>query len=118
MYSGSNSVNNVAWSGNNTKQDQFLHPVAQLKANMFNLYDMSGNIREWCNDPHGDLTARPEFDPQGADQRNDLANHRVFRSGGYKAHPLTVLVNFRSRDPSGNNHSELGVRLIWEPQDA
>ena len=47
-YSGSNSIDEVAWYEDNS--DDETHPVAQKKPNSWGLYDMSGNVYEWCND--------------------------------------------------------------------
>ena len=47
-YSGSNNIDEVAWYNENSVETT--HPVAQKKANGYGLYDMTGNVREWCWD--------------------------------------------------------------------
>ena len=49
-YSGSNNLDSVGWYGPNSKNTT--HPVAQKKPNGYGLYDMSGNVREWCWDSY------------------------------------------------------------------
>ncbi len=47
-YSGSNDIGRVAWYGGNSGDN--IHPVAQKMANELGLYDMNGNVTEWCSD--------------------------------------------------------------------
>jgi formylglycine-generating enzyme required for sulfatase activity len=61
-YSGSNSVDEVAWyygnSGNET------HPAGTKKANELGIYDMSGNVYEWCNDWYGAYNSEAQTNPK------------------------------------------------------
>ena len=56
MYSGSNALDEVAWTSDNSGGQP--HPVGQKKPNELGIYDMSGNIMEWCNGPDGTFTPR------------------------------------------------------------
>ena len=76
-YSGSNDVSEVAWFyGSET------HPVGQKKANELGLYDMSGNVGEWCLDDwnHDSSKQKAEF-TRGND--SDHSHYRVIRGGSY-----------------------------------
>ena len=52
MYSGSDDIDKVAWYEGNS--NDVVHPVAQKKPNGYGLYDMNGNVEEWCWDSYGD----------------------------------------------------------------
>lgn len=92
-YSGSDNLNEVGWhvgnSGNRT------HPVAQKKSNGFGLYDMSGNVLEWCWD----------VDPSNS-------YYRWFRGGSYDllSYGCTVVSGGRSSADYQNNR--LGFRIV------
>lgn len=55
-YCGSNTVGNVAWYNGNSGSRT--HSVGQLSPNELGLYDMSGNVEEWCNDWHDSYSSR------------------------------------------------------------
>ena len=63
MYSGSNDLNEVGWYWGN--YDITTHVVATRKPNELGIYDMSGNIYEWCQDWYGDYNSHSQINPQG-----------------------------------------------------
>ncbi|MCL2214108.1 MAG: SUMF1/EgtB/PvdO family nonheme iron enzyme [Treponema sp.] len=76
-YSGSNNASTVAWytdnSGNST------HPAGTKTPNSLGLYDMSGNVGEWCWDWRGSYPQGAQTDPRGASS----GTNRVIRGGGF-----------------------------------
>ena len=63
VFSGSDNLYNVAWYEGNS--DMTTHNVGGLEPNELGLYDMAGNVSEWCSDFRGDYTASPAVDPKG-----------------------------------------------------
>ena len=75
-YSGSNDLDEVAWYGGNS--DLTTHPVATKGANELGLYDMSGNVREWCLDRYDSYVGDAQ-DPTGPSD----GSWRVLRGGSW-----------------------------------
>jgi formylglycine-generating enzyme required for sulfatase activity len=90
IYAGSNTSGNVAWySGNNGSKGTTTYGakvVGTKDPNGLGLYDMSGNIFEWCWDWHGAYTSGDKTDPSGASSGSD----RV-RRGGYWNEQYTIV---------------------------
>jgi len=114
-YSGSNSIDEVAWYERNYKKRKHgrqgtTHPVGTKKANELGIYDMSGNVREWCNDWFSNYSSGAVTDPQGAASGSD----RVLRGGSWGSNNRSCRVSNRSCY-TGYNHFINGFRLCLVP---
>jgi len=92
-YAGSNNIDEVAWYGMFDTQ-----PVGLKKPNELGLYDMCGNLYEWCNDPYGeDYYKNSQIkDPKGPEPREDYINdYKVRRSCVWNQKPYNNRVTNR-----------------------
>ena len=77
QYSGSNSLDDVAWYSDNSRNTT--HNVALKSPNELGLYDMSGNVMEWCSDCYGSYGSFPQTNPTGLSE----GANRVGRGGSW-----------------------------------
>ena len=66
IYSGSNNLDEVGWYGGDYESEERTHPVGEKKANELGIYDMSGNVYEWCNDLYGSYPTEAVTNPTGS----------------------------------------------------
>ena len=97
-----------AWYRENCRRT---HPVGMKKANAWGLFDMHGNVWEWCGDWYGSYSAGETEDPTGA--LGVKFGHRVFRGGSWGSTVAHCRSAVRNRcGPSGRRFSGLGFRLV------
>ena len=94
MFSGSDEVRSVAWHNRDSNRDRHNGPYAikSKDPNELGIYDMSGNVNEWCQDWFGDYTADPQTNPQGP----ATGKEHVYRGGSWWYYGMSCRVSRRN----------------------
>jgi len=106
QYAGSNDLGSVSWYKGNSKKKT--HSVGIKQANELGIFDMSGNVYEWCCDWYENYSSRYQTNPEGPDS----GNPRVYRGGSWYCCVSSCRVAERCALSPGSSLSYLGFRLV------
>lgn len=106
QYSGSNKINEVAWYDLNSEKKAW--EVGKKKANEFELYDMSGNVFEWCWDWWGVYGSESADFPTGAAS----GMYRIIRGGSWMSAAELCISTSRGGNSPHASSKDIGFRLV------
>jgi formylglycine-generating enzyme required for sulfatase activity len=105
-YAGSNTVGGVAWYYDNS--GSATHPVGGKAPNSLGLYDMSGNVFEWCWDWYGSVSGSTTDGPTSG-------SYRLLRGGGWGSDAYYAEVSYRGYDTPSLTNFHVGFRVVCPP---
>lgn len=111
IFAGSDNAADVAWYSRYKNELTYSQPVQEKMPNELGLYDMSGNVEEWCQNYYYDYTTNPQNDPMGP----ETGDKRVTRGGRWKINSgdgsRFCRVGYRYKTNLLDHHDYVGLRL-------
>ena len=104
-FAGSNNIDDVAWFVDNSEDKT--HPIKLKDSNELGIYDMCGNVSEWCNDWYGNYSSGIRIDPQGPTS----GTNRVCRGGRWNSYAVGCRITARASLRPENKTRYIGLRL-------
>ena len=120
IYAGGNDLRNVGWYDENScrdKENSFFsffsaprttHEVGQKRSNELGLYDLSGNVWEWCRDRYRRYSIDSQTNPQGP----ATGDYRVLRGGSWGTYARNCRLSYRNYYVPDRRSSNYGLRLV------
>ncbi|MFN3589367.1 MAG: SUMF1/EgtB/PvdO family nonheme iron enzyme [Spirosomataceae bacterium] len=105
-YAGSNELASVGWFGDNSGEKTRV--VGRKKPNELGIFDMSGNVWEWCNDWYGTYQSQSQSDPWGPIS----GQYRLLRGGSWDEVSNGARVAYRGGNTPDNRFSDFGFRVV------
>lgn len=105
LFSGSNKIGSVAWFGKNTKATK---NVGIKQPNALGIFDMSGNVGEWCLDYYDFYTASTLNNPSGPEG----GSNRVTRGGDWYSEDIKCRTTYRIGAPPYSKYDDMGFRIV------
>ncbi|WP_308591763.1 formylglycine-generating enzyme family protein [uncultured Prevotella sp.] len=106
QYSGSNNILDVAWCLENSERTT--HPVGSKQPNELGIHDMSGNVREWCQDWQNPYLPYSKTNPTGGMG----GFRRINRGGSWYGYASCCRLSYRGADTPDERDYDLGLRLV------
>lgn len=105
QYSGRSKISNVAWYDGNS--GSWTHPVGTKQANELGIFDMTGNVWEWCQDWYGSYSSSSQTNPTG----DTSGSFRVSRGGSWFNDAGFCRSSYRFTSTPDGRRFNLGLRL-------
>jgi formylglycine-generating enzyme required for sulfatase activity len=105
-YAGDNDADTIAWYNDNSSG--MTHAVGTKKANGFGIFDMSGNVAEWCWDVYGTYSGESQNNPTGASE----GKTRVVRGGFFGNNEWNLRITARNNHTPIMRNSSVGFRIV------
>ena len=118
LFSGSNNIDEVGWYAENIPPVQDwtegdgTQPVGMKKPNELGIYDMTGNVAEWCQDWFGDYPNSPQINPTGP----SFGQYKVIRGGSFVSELKYCYIKVRSLATPPSIGTNVGLRLVLSNQ--
>ena len=107
LFSGSDSIDDVAWYSENSNAQS--HPVGQKQGNAIGLFDMSGNVSEWCWDTH--QPDEHQSTPQFNSTTITTSAQKIYKGGCWRGDAIYNLLSNRDWSSPKHRHFYIGFRL-------